>query len=137
MTNRTETKIDRFIICMATTEQLQQLAAGFPGYGYMPAPAPGERHAAAAYYADYGAPAHSHVAASHVANAVAARSEQSPMPISNSPMHRDQFSRTAGTSPDLYIYIHIIIIIISIFPTVPMFAPLYGRRTASTNLMIP
>jgi RNA-binding protein Musashi len=82
---------------------------GFPGYGYLPAPAPGaaERHhqlasaaaaaAAAAYYADYAAAAPPSHVASHVAAAVP-RTDPSPtMSLSNSPMARDQYSgRTAA-----------------------------------------
>ncbi len=83
---------------------------GFPGYGYLPTPTPGaaatDRHisaaaaaaAAAAYYADYAAaaPTAAHVT-SHVASQVA-RSEASPMTISSSPLHRDQYSQRAAAA---------------------------------------
>lgn len=86
-------------------------AAGFPGYSIIPTPISATdrqlQQAAAAYYADAYSPA---AAASvnglsglngHVATTMSTvqRSEPSPMPITSSPMHRDQFSqqRTAGT----------------------------------------
>lgn len=79
--------------------------SGFPGYGYLPAPAPGATDrltaaaaaaAAAAYYADYAAAGPPSHMANHMAAAVP-RSDPSPMPLSNSPMARDQYSqRTAA-----------------------------------------
>ena len=83
--------------------------SGFPGYGYLPAaPTPSaagtERISAQAAYDFYaaaaaaGAPAH--MAGHGLAAGIAARSEPSPMAISSSPLHRDQFSQraAAGTS---------------------------------------
>ena len=90
-------------------------SSGFPGYGYLPAPTPGtaERHisaaaaaAAAAYYADYAAAAPtSHVPSAHAVSGVT-RSEPSPMPLSNSPMHRDQYTqRTAAAGTTFYFFL--------------------------------
>ena len=81
--------------------------SGFPGaYGYLPAPMPGDRHAAASaaaaahaaaatYYADFAAAAPQANMASHVGGVP--RSEPSPMPVSNSPMHREQYSQRTPT----------------------------------------
>lgn len=85
---------------------------GFPGYGYLPAPTPGtaERQisaaaaaAAAAYYADYAAAAPtSHVPSAHAVSGVT-RSEPSPMPLSSSPMHRDQYTQRTAAAGTTYI----------------------------------
>uniref|UniRef100_T1J2Q0 Uncharacterized protein n=1 Tax=Strigamia maritima TaxID=126957 RepID=T1J2Q0_STRMM len=79
---------------MRTTVALCDSHSGFPGYGYFPSPAGGERHTSA-YYADY-VPA---PPTSHVANISVQRSEPSPMPVNNSPMHREQYTqqRAAAT----------------------------------------
>ncbi|KAK2186218.1 hypothetical protein NP493_210g02002 [Ridgeia piscesae] len=86
--------------------------SGLPSYGYMPAaahtvgagdrvPAAAAAAAAAAYYTDYVTiPTHPHMtgqmasqmATVPVSAALGQRNDQSPIPISTSPLHRDHFS---------------------------------------------
>ena len=85
---------------------------GLPSYGYMPTAAAhtlavGDRGqaaamaAATAYYTDYVTiPTHPHmanqIAAVPISGALAQRNDQSPIPVSTSPLHRDHFSAARG-----------------------------------------